>query len=125
VWGAGEHRVTAADLPMGWTNVPWVRGLYREQSAADRCEWLPATLGDVLNVAADKHRLVAIADHSLSSLEKNWFAPALTALQAGRISQLHLLLDGMHTTIHPSFLKRWFARPVDLSTLISVGGDFE
>lgn len=111
LWGAGRLP-DAADrrLPAMWCDDDFARGVYRLHGASDRCFALPDTLDEVLR-ADDAKRVVLVRDKHPAALESAWFAPALRALDAGRVREVIVCLDGSRINARRSFLKRLFARP--------------
>jgi hypothetical protein len=114
LWGAGQVRSCSPQpLLPAWTNDGFTRGIYRAHGAQAQCASLPASAEAVLK-CADTQLLVVARDLSPDDLEAGWFAPALRALNTGRLQQIELLLDGWQLTVRRSW-RRWFVRPRSLA----------
>jgi hypothetical protein len=109
LWGAGEMpQLPSRSLPPIWTNDDYARGIYRAH-AANNCYPLPPVLDVILDQASEARRVVVIRDCSPSVLERDWFAPALHALNKGRLHQVDIYLDGWQVLARRSFMRRLFA----------------
>ena len=124
-WGAGQ---LPDILPRKWSTVysddPAAQGLAMLSGA--RFAELPETLQvNVSGLAATGNMLVATANRlsesikedfsawleSMEELEQHWFAPILTALRAGQLTEVQVFADGHQFTIHRnSLLKFWCLR---------------
>jgi hypothetical protein len=101
LWGGGElSQSTANPGTTVWANDPLTVGLVKSQGVEPNP--LPPTATDWLeqHQLYENHLIVLdsldISDmqHRLSMLEKDWFAPMLAALRAGRLARLDLHLAG-------------------------------
>lgn len=103
-------------LPPLWTNDAYSRGVYRMHNSEANCHDLPHQFDTTFT--AGEHAIAVVRD-DLAVIEQNWFAPALNALDRGRIRTVYLHLDGCYAKIERSPWRRWFARSQPLIELPS------
>lgn len=117
LWGGGQLSKTqgAADLAV-WADDPLTRGLTLAQGA--RLAPLPSSATAWLPQATDGEALLVLPQESLPNLERDWCAPLLASLRAGRLARLSLHLAGdticSYTLTRRDLLKFWRrARPLE------------
>jgi hypothetical protein len=116
LWGVGAMpRLPAKELPLMWSNDDYTRGIYAVHAASDRCASLANA--DAVVDHANGERMVVVRG-SVVSLEQQWFAPLLRALDTGQLQAVDLYLDGWQINARRSLLRRLFARSRPLPELL-------
>jgi len=114
LWGGGEiPELQPMKLPAMWANDNYTRGVYRAHAASDHCSALPPSL-DAIEQSFATRGVAVITKCALDELERQWFAPALRALDSGRLKEVDIYLDGWRLHAERSLLRRLFARPRSL-----------
>jgi len=114
LWGGGEiPELQPMKLPAMWANDHYTRGIYKAHAASDHCSALPPSF-DAIEQSFATRGVAVIAKCGLDDLERQWFAPALRALDSGRLKEVDIYLDGWQLHAERSLLRRLFARPRSL-----------
>lgn len=118
IWGGGRspREIPARPLPALRSDDGFLRGLWRIGGAAD--EPVPHSF-QALDLDRDEAMIVALAaapgpresaGQALSNLEREWFRPALAALQRGRIACLQAHLNDRFLSLTRRGSWRWWRR---------------
>lgn len=124
LWGGGRLPVVGS----GWDQVvgdePLLRGLSRlaglEPRIGTGSDAVLAAGGRALVLLDGPHRALGLGDYgewlaALTSLDREWLAPALAALRQGRLGSLELQLPGRGFSLTRSGLARFWRRPRPLA----------
>jgi hypothetical protein len=118
LWGNGTLEAPSSRrLPELLTNDAYARGIYLFHEAGSLCRSQPSSFDAMSDLPA--RTVVVLRDLSLHELESRWFAPALTALDGGRLHCIEVQLDGYGLTARRSLWQRVFARPRPLTETLS------
>jgi hypothetical protein len=115
-WGGGQiatlpARSPAASLPAMFSDDAFVRGIYRLH--AQEMDALPTQAATVIDAAAARKRpvIAVVTADSPASLTSLWVEPLVSALRAGHLQRLDLLLDEWHIHATRSMLRRFWRKP--------------
>jgi hypothetical protein len=130
-WGGGRLPMRLATPEAGFYATDTLsRGLARQAGLsvqplpADATDWLDARGDEIDSLIVQESLRGPVADADpfdwqarLGSLERDWFAPLLTALRQGRLRWLELQAgDGRILRIDRRGLRRFWRRPQSLAT---------
>jgi len=114
-WGGGQLAAPApsatVSLPAMFSDDAFVRGVYRLH--AQEIAPLPAQAATAIDAAATRKRPVVtvVTTDSPAALTSAWVEPLVSALRAGRLQRLDLLLDEWHIHATRSMLRRFWRKP--------------
>lgn len=115
-WGGGPlatlpARPPTASLPAMFSDDAFVRGIYRLH--AQEIAALPTQAATAIDAAAARKRpvIAVVAADSPAALRSAWAEPLVSALRAGHLQRLDLLLDEWHIHATRSMLRRFWRKP--------------
>jgi len=114
-WGGGQLAALAtrsplSSLPAMFSDDAFVRGIYRLH--AQEIDPTPAQAATAIDAAAQKRPVIAVVTaDSPAVLISAWVEPLVSALRAGQLQRLDLLLDEWHIHATRRMLRRFWRKP--------------